>query len=109
MKKIVNFVLLFLFLFLSFIPVFSIHAQGGFSESIDSFEKDIWRAEVIQVLDEKEEELPGMGVVTLVQTLQVRFLDGVYEGEVLHIQSDYIQLEAGDKIFISRIYLFGGE
>ena len=107
MKKIVNFVLLFLFV--SFIPVFSLHAQGGISKSVDSFKKDIWRAGVIQVLDEKEEDLPGMGLITLVQTLQIRFLDGEYEGEVVYIESDYIQLEAGDNIFVSRIYLFDGE
>ena len=107
MKKMCNYILFF-FVLLS-TPLFVLQAQEGDSNLDESFKKDIWRAEVIQVLDEQEEELVGMGVTTLVQSLQVRFIDGDYAGEVLHIDTDYIRLDAGDTIFISRIFLYDGE
>lgn len=60
----------------------------------------IHKAEVLSVLEERSEELPGTGAMHTVQRLRAELLDGERAGEVLELANDYTPLEAGDVFYV---------
>ena len=107
MKKI--FLSLILALLYFIIPAHTLMAQEEVFHVGDEQEQQVWRAEVVQILDEQEEDLAGMGITTFIQSVQLRFTNGPRIGETVVISNDYIRLEARDDIFVARRFTFEGE
>ncbi len=67
-----------------------------------------WRAKVLEVLDSKMETLPGIDTPQLLQTIEIEVLDGPKKGEVLVIENDYLELEAGNKFYFNYLVDING-
>ncbi|MFN4181246.1 MAG: YibE/F family protein, partial [Candidatus Paceibacteria bacterium] len=61
---------------------------------------EIVKARVLEVLNEKSEDIEGTGIQNIVQSLEVKILEGAEAGKILQIENDYIKLKAGDKFFL---------
>ncbi|PIR44647.1 MAG: hypothetical protein COV10_04060 [Candidatus Vogelbacteria bacterium CG10_big_fil_rev_8_21_14_0_10_51_16] len=69
------------------------HGEGEASEPI--------RAEVVRVLADTLEGLPGLSLQTRVQELEVRLLNGPEEGGLVVLVNDLVPLSVGDKLFVT--------
>ena len=108
MKKVLYFLVFGLIIW--FAPMVGLYAQGEYGADFGlEYKPEIIKGEVVQILDEREEVLEGMGITTLVQSLHVKLLDGSKAGDIVQIYNDYIHVEKGDKIFISHTYTYEGE
>jgi uncharacterized membrane protein len=61
----------------------------------------ISKARVIEVSNERSEQLPGTGVSAEIQTLTIEVLDGPEAGTIATFENDYTQLDVGD-VFYAR-------
>lgn len=68
----------------------------------------VWRAEVVDVRDERTETVPGTDVAHTIQTLEVRLLEGERTGELVTFENDYILLEAGDRFYLNYLLTIDG-
>lgn len=75
----------------------------GFSASAQELYRDeqaVWRAEVVRVIESKEEQIPGTDISSYSQTLEVKLKNGERKGELITFRNDFTQLEDGDKFFL---------
>lgn len=85
-------------LFLVLIPILLFSAPVVAQES----EQEIVRAKVLQVINERlGQPVPGTGVVTDVQEIEVQVLEGEKEGETITFTNDFILLEEGDVFYLN--------
>jgi uncharacterized membrane protein len=68
----------------------------------------VWRAEVLEITEEKKVIVPGTEVETSVQVLSAQLLDGDREGEIVRFENDYIQLEEGDRFYLNYLVTVDG-
>jgi len=69
-----------------------------------------YRGEIVSILEQQYQEVPGTGTDVLVQTVSIRVLDGPKEGEVLTIENEYLELGVGDKFYFNHnVYIDGTE
>jgi len=68
----------------------------------------VWRAEVVSVVREETREIPGTETNILVQTLEVRILEGERKGEIISLENDYSPLKKGDKFFLNYLVTIDG-
>lgn len=69
----------------------------------------VWRAEVMRVVSEETVTVPGTDVVSNVQTIEVRILEGEREGETVTFENDFILLEEGDTFFMNYLVTVQGD
>ena len=65
-----------------------------------------WRAKVVEVIDERTEDF--LGTEMLVQTLEVKLLEGPQEETTVIFDSDYLELDKGDKVFVNHLIDING-
>jgi len=61
---------------------------------------EVVKAEVIDVLSQTKESIPGTDIQSLYQVLSVKILEGEQSGRLVTIKNDYIPLEKGQKFFL---------
>lgn len=61
------------------------------------------KAEVVSVLSETRELIPGTQTETFVQELRVEVLEGEKEGEILSVRNDYAPLREGDVFYLRHL------
>jgi uncharacterized membrane protein len=88
-------VLLVVFLFLAPMPAL---AQAAYEEL-----QAIVPAQVEAILAERVENIMGTDATTVVQTVSARVLEGERQDQVIEFENDLIQLEEGDRIFLSHV------
>jgi uncharacterized membrane protein len=98
MKKVIfTFVILFTFAQ----PVFAqSNATGSGAVLQDKIE--IEKAQVLEVIKEDQEILPGTDLPTTYQTLQVQVLDGSEKGDIVTFTDDYVTLSKGDTFYLNH-------
>lgn len=84
---------------LSFCLLFLLPAQAVAQELYDDF-RGVWKARVIEVTNEREEQLPFTDATNVIQTLQAEILDGELAGQTVEFDNDFIILEEGDKFYL---------
>lgn len=67
------------------------------------------KAEVIEVVDERERAITGTGASTTVQEVRVQLKEGERAGEVVRFENDTVTLAAGDDIFVYRLVTQNGQ
>jgi uncharacterized membrane protein len=77
------------------------HAQNQGDVYIDE-QVETYLAEVVSVLEKKRELIPGTDTYTNTQRIQVEILNKDKEGEFYLIENDYLELEAGDKVYVEH-------
>lgn len=60
-------------------------------------------ARVEAIVSEEERKIMGTDAVTTVQMVSARILEGERKDEVINFENDLVELEPGDKIFLSHI------
>lgn len=69
-----------------------------------------WRGKVLEVLEQRVEEIPGTETEALYQTIEAKVLDGPKAGEVLTMENTYIELQKGDKFYFNyNVHIDGSE
>ncbi len=71
--------------------------------------QELWWAEVVEIIDQREEEIVGTGVERTVQTLRARILEGERKGEVVQFDNDFIELKSGQKFYLNFMETVSGE
>ncbi len=85
---------IFLVLLLSFFPGLL------YAQEIIVDKTEIIKAEVIDVLDQRKEEVFGIKTESIIQTISVKILEGEKKGNIITIDNDYIILKKGQKFFL---------
>lgn len=90
--------LLTLFLFMLFLAAPCAGAQELVGDTVTTM-----KAEVLEVLDSREEIVPGTDLPHTLQTIRVKVLDGHEKGAELTIANDYLELKVGDVFFLNHV------
>jgi len=68
----------------------------------------IWRAKVVEILEQEIRNVPGTDALTAFQKIRAEILEGEKKGEVVTIENDYLALEVGDKFFLNYLITING-
>lgn len=80
----------------------------SFAQEVHNEYQGTWRGEVLEVVEQEMVVVPGTQTETLVQTIAFEILGGPQEGEVVTIESDYLELSKGDKFYFNHnVYIDG--
>lgn len=63
----------------------------------------IVRAEVVEIVEESGEIVPGTGVYARTQIIQAKLLEGSREGFMVEAINDYSPLQAGDRVYLNYL------
>lgn len=92
--KFLKYLFIFIFIFIIAFP-YSVKSQELVQDKVE-----IVKAEVLEVVDQREEWVEGLNLTVASQTLLIRILEGSQRGESVTIENDYIMLEKGDRFFL---------
>ncbi len=70
---------------------------------------EVVRAEVLQVLDEFERDIPGTGATANIQDLRIELLSGERAGEIVEFENEAIPLREGDIFFVNYLITINGD
>ena len=84
-------------IFGSFLVFNSAHAQQLVPDQITTM-----KAVVLEVTSAKRQNVAGTNVNSLDQMLQVKILDGSEQGKIVSVENDYIELKAGDVVYLTH-------
>ncbi|HYF13273.1 MAG TPA: YibE/F family protein [Candidatus Paceibacterota bacterium] len=59
-----------------------------------------YKAQVLEVLSQREELIPGTNTNAIYQTIRVKLLDGPREGEEMTLENDFLELRVGDVFYL---------
>ena len=79
---------------LTFLPL-SMQAQELIQDKVE-----IIKAEVVEVLNQEEKNVPGTDVQSTYQTITAKILEGDQNGRVVTIENDFLVLRQGDRFFM---------
>jgi len=94
---------------LGFLLLLFLLPNSLFAQELVQGIKNIWPAEVVSVISEREENIPGTDTKTTVQNISVRLTDGEREGEIVTFDNDMVRLSSGDKIYVTYVKDMGGQ
>jgi uncharacterized membrane protein len=69
----------------------------------------IWKAKVLEVVEQEKRLILGTDTYHLFQTLRVEILEGERKGEVIVLENDFLELKRGDKFFLNFLITIDGE
>lgn len=95
------------FLFLAF-TIFLISPTGAISQEVHEDIQGIWRARVVEVLEQEMRLVPGTDTETQFQKIRAEILEGEKKGEIITIENDYLSLKEGDKFFLNYLITING-
>lgn len=81
---------------------------GGAQTVHQDFQERV-KAEVLEVVAETEREVTGTDAVVVVQDVRVVLLEGQKVGEVVRFDSEQVNLEVGDRIYVNRMVSIHGD
>ncbi len=68
----------------------------------------IWRARVVEVLEQEIRPVPGTDTTTQFQKIRAEILEGEKKGEIITIENDYLSLKEGDRFFLNYLITING-
>lgn len=99
----VSFFKISLVLLTFFVPVLSS------AQELHQDYQEIARAEVLEIISEKERQIIGTDATANVQVVKIVFQSGKRDGEEVEIENEVVDLEVGDKIFVNLIETINGD
>jgi uncharacterized membrane protein len=82
---------------------------GTYAQELHQESQGIWRARVVEIVDEGPVRVPGTDVWSHTQTLRAEILEGERQGEVVLFQNDYIRLAEGQSFFLNYFITINGD
>jgi len=104
MKKISQFVLIFIAIISIFSPIKTILAQELHQDL-----QGVWKAKVLKVVKEEKNLIAGTETEAIIQTLEARIMEGDKNGQTVTLINDYIPLEVGDSFFMNYLITIDGQ
>lgn len=89
--------ILSIFFILAFIPA------GASGAELVADKVTVMKGQVQKIVNEEQRLIAGTEVMGMLQTLEIKILDGVEKGRVVNIESDYIRFNKGDKLYLNHI------
>lgn len=87
---------------------FILALPATFAQEVHQELQETVRAEVLEILNEKERDIIGTDTTALVQEVRIRVLEGVQRGEEAVFENDLMQLNEGDSIYVNRLMTIDG-
>lgn len=72
----------------------------AFAQEVIQDKVEIVKAEVLEILDSKEQNIPGLDIKEINQSIRVEILEGEQKGKIVTMENDFTILEKGDKFFM---------
>lgn len=88
---------------LSFIP-----SSGVFAQEVIEDTQETVKARVLEITNERTENVPGTDTPHTVQMIKVEALGGSIKGSVIELENDYAELKVGDVFYLKRIVPWDG-
>lgn len=88
------------FLALIIFSIFFFSASIVSAQELHNEISGIWRAKVIEVVQQETRNIPGTLTPSIYQTLKALLLEGEKKGQIITIENDFLKLEKGDKFFL---------
>jgi uncharacterized membrane protein len=79
----------------------------SFAQELHDDYPGTWKAKVIEIIDERNEEL--FDTSYLIQTMEAEVLEGPQKGEIIKLENDFFELEKGDKFYFNHNIFFDEE
>lgn len=79
-----------------------------FAQELVNEDRGTYRAVVREVELQEIRKIPGTETEHLYQTIRAELLEGPKEGKIVTIENDYLELEAGDRFYMSHSVLQDG-
>ena len=96
-----------LFLVMAFVAV---SFSYSFAQEVHNEYQGTYRGEVLEIESEEMRVIPGTDTEHLYQNIKIRILDGPEMGDIITIESDYLELDKGDKFYFNHnVYIDGTE
>jgi len=94
--------------FFSYITLLLFFLVPGFlhAQELHNDYQGTWKAKVVEITDERNEKITGTNF--LVQTMQVKVLEGPLEGDLIEITNDFLELDKGDKFYFNHNIFIDG-
>ncbi len=93
----------------AFIAIFSLFpSYAVFGQELVEDSQEIVKAEVIEIISDIREEIPGLNTDHQVQKLRVEILQGESAGKTVEVDNDFIDLEIGDVFYLRHITPWDG-
>ena len=96
-----------LFFIITLVLLGFIVPQVSRSQEVVNDYQGTWKAKVLEVVDERYEEL--FDAEYLIQNIRMEVLDGPEKGNVITIENDYQELKKGDRFYFNHNVYFDGE
>lgn len=81
-----------------------------FAQEIHEDYQGTFRGKVISIKSEEVRKIPGTDTEHLYQDIEAEILDGPEAGKIIVIESDYLELDKGDKFYFNHnVYIDGSE
>lgn len=77
-------------------------SQSVFAQELVLDKVTTEKAEVLEVLKQETKKIPGTDTTTIVQSINVKILDGSDAGLSVTIDNDYTTLESGDVVYVTH-------
>ncbi len=85
---------------LSLLIILTLLPNLSFAQEVVVDETEIVKAKVLEVLEQKEEDVFNTGIKTTVQTLSIEILEGSQKDQIVTIENDYMTLKQGQRFFL---------
>ena len=96
------------FLFLTLLV--GVSTPAAIAQEVHNESQGVWRAEVVEILDQSFEAVPGTDSTQLIQTVRADVLDGPKAGQQIDIPYDFLELKEGQRFYFRHdIYIDGSE
>jgi uncharacterized membrane protein len=70
---------------------------------------EVVQAKVVRVLNQETRRIPGTDTQHQYQTLEAEIVEGERTGTIVQVQNDFLNLSAGDRLFVIRYEQVGGD
>lgn len=89
---------------LFFVFIISLFPSGAFSAQIVSDFRGNFKAEVLEVVSQSNENIAGTDTEKINQNIFAQILTGPQKDKTINIDNDYIELEKGDRFYFNHYF-----
>ncbi len=90
-----------------FIVLSSLPLSTGTQEIVED-RQEILKAEVVEIISNTSEKIPGTDTLHTVQSIKAKILEGASKGEIVALDNDYIDLKIGTTFYLKKITPWDG-
>lgn len=78
-------------------------AQNASAQNAYEEVQAILKAEILEIVSEKEETIMGTDALANVQTVRAKLMEGENSGDIILFESDLVRLKEGDSVYLTHV------